>query len=262
MRGRLLAAAAAACLLPAFQADAVEVRPAAEPPSPLVHVDDEPDCTQIPPNQVPPVPADLAKPLRLRVLVLVERDKAADARQALDRARSAYKRINIEVAAVQWDTPVRFRGPTDDLGFGDPIKLMRAVKARYGGRRPPGVDLVYHFTRQTGGGLADCIGGINFPDRAFGWGALGTPEADGQQVITSPTANEQEEASNIAAHELGHLLGGHHHYSNCAEGAPDAVEGHVGCTIMSPVNNDALTRFGAVETAFIRDTLARYKPRR
>ncbi len=58
----------------------------------------------------------------------------------------------------------------------------------------------------------------------------------------------------IAAHELGHLMGAHHHYGNCGEGAPSVQGGGpTPCTVMFP----AMIRmnagnFGTFEGAVVR----------
>ncbi|MGH2740602.1 MAG: hypothetical protein ACRDH6_09005, partial [Actinomycetota bacterium] len=64
----------------------------------------------------------------------------------------------------------------------------------------------------------------------------------------------------IAAHEIGHLLGAHHHYANCIEALPSgALRGDLGpCTTMSPYTFMFSSTFGTVEEAFIRDYAARY----
>ena len=48
-------------------------------------------------------------------------------------------------------------------------------------------------------GLADCIGGVRFPSRAFAVGETIAP---------------REGTGKTMAHEVGHLLGGHHHYTS------------------------------------------------
>ena len=58
-----------------------------------------------------------------------------------------------------------------------------------------------------------CIGGVRYPDRAF---AVGEARRD-PGVHGGPVAAIAHADAKIAAHEIGHLLGAHHHYANCAE---------------------------------------------
>lgn len=128
--------------------------------------------------------------------------------------------------------------------------VKTAMRSRYGGQRPPGVDVVYLFTRQWDGGMASCIGGVLHPEHAFAFGSL---DYKTEGIVRPPNSREGV----IAAHELGHLLGAHHHYANCAESLPSTGAGDVGCTVMAPATPTATRVFSAVETAFVRDHLVR-----
>lgn len=64
-------------------------------------------------------------------------------------------------------------------------------------------------------GLANCIGGAGFPSIAYVWG-----EAYNREPISlGPVGLFNDQAAKIAVHEFGHMMAGHHHYSNCADGA-------------------------------------------
>ena len=59
----------------------------------------------------------------------------------------------------------------------------------------------------------------------------------------------------VAAHEIGHLMGAHHHYANCVEGiAPDELLGLelTPCTLMFNAVNPASLRFSAVNGPVVR----------
>src|SRR5688500_5889900 len=97
-------------------------------------------------------------------------------------------------------------------------ELMDEAKALVGGKRPDSVDAVYVFTtKDLGGGQADCIGGIRYPDRAFAAGSVSIPSNTIAGVTIGPSGDGE-----LAAHELGHLLGGEHEMATCPDGThPD-----------------------------------------
>jgi len=57
-----------------------------------------------------------------------------------------------------------------------------------------------------------------------------------------------------AAHEIGHLLGAHHHYGNCVEGnLSSASDDDISpCTLMFPAVNGASMNFGTLEGLVVR----------
>lgn len=212
-------------------------------PAGVSNAEEEPNCIQVPPEHVPSL-AQTAKPLVVRARVVVEHADLALAQAHMRGAAKAYAQRNITLV-VRWDTPSRFRIPASADGrTADPALLIDALKKRYRGVRPPGTDLVYLFSPQTAGGLADCIGGVLHPSRAFAVGGL--------QRDSGPTLSAT--GALIAAHEIGHLLGAHHHYANCHE---PLAAGSASCTIMFPEVRIASLRVGVVEAAFMRDTLLR-----
>jgi hypothetical protein len=143
-------------------------------------------------------------------------------------ARNSYAPLRINLTPT-FET-VSFTG-------NDAQGLINQAKARFGGTRPAGADLVYVLTNkdiQAGGqaavaGLADCIGGVAFPGRAFAVGEnFSTDEAN---LLGIPIAGQL--TAKVAAHELGHLMGGHHHYANCVEGLLTEFPGELSpCTLM------------------------------
>jgi len=109
-----------------------------------------------------------------------------------------------------------------------------------GGRRPAGIDVVYVATdldiesATTGSalaGLADCIGGIAHPAHAFAVGELG----DDVGIDLAAVELWPDFSAKVFGHELGHLLGGHHHYQECGTAVVGAVGNReVGpCTLMT-----------------------------
>jgi hypothetical protein len=164
--------------------------------------------------------------------------------------QALFDRIGIALK-VSYD-PVR-ELPTFGGGGGLSAKLLDYAKARYRGQRPAGTDAVYFMTRAWDGGFADCIGGVADPRRAF---AIGSVDYAIEGVVPAPTVDE----GNIAGHELGHLFGAHHHYSNCTEAQPyAALRGEPGpCTLMSPLAMAFTGSVSTVERLFIRHYAKQY----
>ena len=171
---------------------------------------DIPRCTEVTPGAV----SVDDTPVTLGLRVVLDGVSAGQADAFVAAARSSYAPLNIALLVSY-----------DSAGFSssDGGQLINEVKAFYGGSRPAGTHLVYVLTAKNltdGGafgdslaGLADCIGGVAYPQNAFAVG-----EAD------------PEIAAKVMAHELGHLLGAHHHYANCAEALPNG--GDNVCTLM------------------------------
>jgi reprolysin-like metallo-peptidase family M12B len=95
------------------------------------------------------------------------------------------------------------------------------AKQYYGGHVPAGMDAVYAASdidmSGTVAGKADCIGGVRDDDSAFAAGEIDLAEVP---LSILGVTMFQDQSAKIMAHEVGHLLGAHHHYANCAEGIP------------------------------------------
>lgn len=203
MRKRLAALAASTAVVAAFW---MPSSASAEP----IEIGHIPECLEL-------VPAAIAAPpgaaMNLEVRVLLDGVTQARGETVFNVARQSYAPLNINV--VPSYQAVSFTG-TDAEG------LIAQSKGLFGGQRPAGIDIVYTLTNkdiQSGGsdavaGLADCIGGVAFPANAFAVGEnFSTDEA---VLLGVPLARDL--SAKVAAHEIGHLMGGHHHYANCAEG--------------------------------------------
>lgn len=176
-----------------------------------------------------------------------ERQQAIDAfgRQIVDdhlaAGEQSYAEIDIELDYASFDLL-----ETDDLRSGQRAATLEGqdaidlAKAQYGGVRPPGTDIVYVLSDRdltldgssSLAGLADCIGGVTYPDRAFATGEL---DRDAEIDLFVADAYVEYTAK-VAAHEVGHLMGAHHHYQACG---PYAVTNYLdgygvgGCTLMT-----------------------------
>ena len=198
--------------------------PASAEPIEIGHI---PECLEAVPAAVsiPPAPA-----VNLDVRVLLDGITPTRGAQVLDTAKQSYAPLNINL--IPSFESVSFSG-TDAQG------LIDQAKARFGGAVPAGVDIVYTLTSkdiQADGqtavaGLADCIGGVAFDDSAF---AVGENFTTDEAALVGPLFLARNLSAKVAAHEIGHLMGGHHHYANCAEGLlSDSVQGELSpCTLM------------------------------
>src|SRR4029077_18508996 len=131
------------------------------------------------------------------------------------------------------------------------------------GVRPKGADVVFVLTSKditdagdTGlAGLADCIGGGRVAHHAFGVG-----EAVGiDPVPLGPFTLEVDAHPEIAAHEIGHLMGAQHHYANCVEGVlqGDATDLSP-CTLMFNFVDFQSLNFSTLEGTAVRGHAVQY----
>ena len=187
------------------------------------------DCLQLVPGSFS-VDSD---PRSLQIAVLLDGVSEAEGRATLAGAQQAYTALGISLAATY--SPVSFDAVAAN-------ELIAAAKTHFGGSRPANTDLVYLLTttdinEDSVAGFADCIGGIRFADRAF---AIGEYSDEDNSTNLGLIELSVEIPAKIMAHELGHLLGGHHHQANCSESA--LLPGNSGCTLM--INDVGLASFG------------------
>jgi hypothetical protein len=233
-------------------------------------IDAEEECSEFVPVEASLVGiTDDGRRIFLDVHVLLDGVSTYRATQVMEQVQKAYAPLNISLRttfqAVSFP-PQRvepeFVTDADSVPVSDSAYFFTESKAAVGGTRPPNVDVVYLLTsdRITGttAGVADCIGGIRYPDRAF---AIGEHEQDAPRdgiafCCTWTTAK-------IAAHEIAHLLGAHHHYANCAEGAPAAVDDSqmFTCTLMFNDVGAINLAFSSLEAAVVRGHALKFADR-
>jgi hypothetical protein len=185
-----------------------------------------PECLEAVPAAVA-VPGDA---VALDVVVLLDGVSSARATHIMNVAASSYSPLGISL---------RYGFQTVGFGTDSASGIIQAAKDHFGGARPAGSDVVLVLTSkdiQDGGntavaGLADCIGGVAFPENAF---AVAEVTVDDAGLPFGPVVLGYEMPAKIAAHEIGHLMGAHHHYANCVEGiASELAEADVSpCTLM------------------------------
>lgn len=224
-------------------------------------VDTVRECLELVPENVAVPVLDSGQAVELSVLMLLDGTDAAVAQQVMARAAASYKPLNINL--VLKGTKLI----TIDTTVSD--QIIQAAKDAVGGQPPKGIDIVGVFTNKkmqsaTGGagtvvGQADCIGGIRWDDTSF-FVASDIRSIENPSTGTTGTLNSMglnpnvDAAAEVIAHEIGHLMGAHHHYSNCVEGnltsgAPNDVSP---CTLMFPAVNFASLNFAALEGSTVR----------
>lgn len=171
------------------------------------------------------------------------------------RAQRAYTPLNMKLRVVDVKEAM-FEG-TDAQGIIDQAKGLFPD-----GERPAGADAVLVFTsvEMTSGttgsataGMADCVGGIEFPTTAFVVIEDDGVADDAPSDLYVATAFGHTTAK-VVAHELAHLFGAHHQYANCVEGAPSELDYSEAspCTAMFNDVGLASLAFGTLEGTIIR----------
>lgn len=198
---------------------------------------------------------DLGQEVSLDVAVLLDGVGVGEADQIMSRAAEAYAPLNVDLNVVSY-TSVSFTGTEGDAH-------IQQAKDHFGGSRPAGADLVYVLTSKdltTDGdtalaGLADCIGGVRFAHRAFAVG-----EAVGIEPSTlGPFLLQVDAHPEVAAHEIGHLMGVHHHYANCVEGLLQGEPTDLSpCTLMFNFVDFQSLNFGTLEGTVARGHAVQY----
>ena len=204
---------------------------------------------------------DLGQEVELSVMLLLDGTDAAVAQQVMERAAASYLPLNVKLALKKTKT-VSFTSTLSD-------ELIAAAKQVMGGTPPRGIDLVGVFTNKTmqsatGGagtvvGQADCIGGVRWDDTSFFVVSdirnIENPTTGQTGTLNSMGLNPNVDATaEVMAHEIGHLMGAHHHYSNCVEGnltsaGPSDLSP---CTLMHPMVNFASLNFSFLSGSVTR----------
>ena len=168
---------------------------------------------------------DGGQTVALDVLVLLNGITRERGEAVMTEAAEAYAPLSIALSSTF--RQVSFTGFAQE-------DLIRQAKTLLGGARPEGIDVVYVLSPASASsirGLTDCIGGVRFPERAFAAG-----EDFERETMTGPFV-QRTTAAQVAAHEIGHLLGAEHQYANCTQGislGDLAAKELSPCTLMFP----------------------------
>lgn len=208
---------------------------------------------------------DSGQTIELSVMLLLDGTDATVAQQTMARAAESYKPLKINLVLKK----------TKKVSFVSAVStdLIADAKATVGGKPPAGIDLVGVFTNKTmqsttGGtvvGQADCIGGVRFDNHSFfvvsDIHSIENPTTGNSGTINSLGFNPNVDATaETMAHEIGHLMGAHHHYANTVEGnltsaSPNDLSP---ATLMFNAVNFASLNFSSLNAAVVRGHAANY----
>lgn len=222
---------------------------------------DEADCLEAVPATVSlPSALDVGQSIELSVMLLLDGTDAAVAAQLMARAAESYAPLGIGLVLARTRTVSYSSVISEDL--------IADAKATVGGVPPHGIDLVGVLTNKemqavAGGatvvGQADCIGGVRFDQHSFfvvsDIRSIENPETGTTGALAGLGFNPNVDATaEVMAHEMGHLMGAHHHYANCVEGnLSSAGPGDLSpCTLMFNAVNFASLNFGVLSGAVVR----------
>ena len=218
-------------------------------------IDAEEDCLEpVPASYSFPGVSDDGHEVVLAVHVLLDGVAQPTAEAAMSKVAETYAPLSIKVVARYQGVsfqPEELVG-TDQVPTSTPERLFAQSKEAVGGVRPADSDVVYLLTTKDiegASGVADCIGGVRWPDAAFAIGEIS------EELPIGPVRFYVDGTSEVAAHEIGHLMGAHHHYANCVEGAgPEDVSNvePAPCTLMFNYTDFMSPRFGTLEGAVVR----------
>lgn len=198
---------------------------------------------------------DIGQTVSLDVAVLLDGVPVGEGDQIMAKAAESYAPLKVDLNVVSYQN-VSFTGT-------EGADIIQQAKNLFGGNRPAGADLVYVLTSKditsdgdTGlAGLADCIGGVRFAHHAFAVGeAAGIDPAPAGPFFLNVDAHPE-----VAAHELGHLMGAHHHYANCVEGNLSGDPTDLSpCTLMFNFVDLQSLNFSVLEGAVVRGHAVKY----
>lgn len=206
---------------------------------------------------------DLGQTVDLDVLVLLDGVDAGFAARFFEDVKKPYADLNVRVVPTFQVADPPFVGDST-------VDIINQARARYpGGKVPAEYDVVEILTSKdiqalgqyAIAGQADCLGGLAWDQRSYNVSeavAAGVPE-DG--IGIGPLTFDAKFGAKVTAHEIGHLLGGQHHYANCAEGvdADEELSGDTSpCTLMANFSDVISLKFGALNGAIVRGYALRY----
>lgn len=221
-------------------------------------IDVERDCLELVPENVGVAGiTDDGSSVELSVHWLLDGVSMAVAQDLFAHAAESYAPLGIDLVATVFE-PVEFVEITSDA-------LIQESKNHTGGIPPNGADIVGLLTvkeMQAGTaegttviGQADCIGGIRFDENSYFVATdVRSTEESGENFGGTGLNPNVDAAVEVISHEIGHLMGAHHHYGNCTEGLTTTASDDDAspCTLMFPAVNFASLNFGTFSGTVVR----------
>lgn len=246
--------------------------------------DDVLECLEaVPAAATPVLPGVGSEPIEITVALLIDGGiSRSTARTLFDLVADSYEPMNIDLR-IRSIKKIRLDG-RGQRTVGESVRTtasaedaIDAARVKSGGdRTATRADIVYVLTDKdifvggTGGddvddpgrnygvvGLADCIGGVRFDHRSFAVSEV-DPELETFGLFGTPVTMYHDVASDTIAHEIGHLMGAHHHYANCAEGIPSETPTDDGtieaspCTLMTNFVDLTSVNFSTLSSGVVR----------
>jgi hypothetical protein len=191
--------------------------------------------------------------IELSVTLLLDGIDPALALNIMEIAKQSYAPLSIDLVLKEMRPATIISTVSGDI--------IQEAKDLTGGAPPAGSDIVGVLTTKemqsaTGGagtvlGQADCIGGIRAPYNSYFVATVGPEDPfDLGGFLLSV-----DQGPETVAHEMGHLMGAHHHYGNCAEGVSpeDAERSDISpCDLMFPSVEPLSLNFAAFPGAVVR----------
>ncbi len=222
-------------------------------------------CTEETPDVVSTAMPD-APAVPLRVLIFNDHVPPAHVATALKETARVLATAGVKATFVVKRLDLRAEGTNAE---GEPALSVETAHAASrkatGGKEPRGIDIVHLLTTRdlyqagtyTVAGHAECIGGIRYA----GW-SYSASEAElrvrylkGTSIVMQP-----DNTGRNTAHEIGHLLGAHHHYGTCGETAAEELTRSRGgvCSVMFPDSAVHGGRFDALNARIVRGHVEKY----
>jgi hypothetical protein len=195
----------------------------------------------------------------LDVLVLLDGVDPAFAADFFRTVSKPYEELHVRVVPTFQTAVPGFVGDST-------VDLIAQARSRFpGGKVPADYDVVEVLTAKdiqalgqyAVAGQADCLGGLAYDERSFEVSEVGVPGVSEDGIKFGPVTLDAHFAAKVTAHELGHLLGGQHHYANCVEGIdtadPAAEQADTApCTLMFNAADFVSLHFGTLNGRIVR----------